>query len=134
MKHEQHERLDEQALAEANERLAKMGVTGVAPAIGVTIDGKPLNLPLSAYLNHGATVSEEAQTILQTAAPSQAPVRKRISVAQLAQRYQERIESVTGEISLTEAAVLEGKNRLRELHTLLGVWQQALAETNVDTQ
>jgi hypothetical protein len=81
--------LDNKTLAEANERLAKMGVTGNRQAQDhaqwkldqMTISHDELRERQKAALSNGATVAEEAQTILQTAAPSQAPVRKRRSDA-----------------------------------------------------
>ncbi len=56
------------------------------------------------------------------------PKRQRMTVGKLAERYQERIAEITGNIEKMGAIVATYQKKLEEHKSALAVWQQALDE------
>ncbi len=60
------------------------------------------------------------------------PKRQRMTVGKLAERYQERIAEITGNIEKMGAIVATYQKKLEEHKSALAVWQQALDEIKAD--
>jgi hypothetical protein len=111
------ERLDEEALAEANARLAKINGPTKDP------DPKPITetqpAPAAAPKNPAA------------AEPS-GEKKQRMTVSKLADRYKDRVESLTAEIAKAESHIQVLQIGLQEMRSKLAVWQEALTEIGAD--
>jgi hypothetical protein len=108
------EKLDDEALAEANKRLAAM------PKPEPTL-----------HANHGHP-NPPAAPAPAAKEPEPEARRQRMTVGRLAQKYQERITEITANLEKMESIVSSYQRKLEEEKCSLKVWQEALAEINAD--
>lgn len=109
------EKLTADAEAIANDRLKGMGIGATAPV-------ERTDIPAQATLHapHGGTAPPET--------PPQTERKTRTTVAKLAQRYQERIETLNDNILQSERIIQAHQIELQQLRCSLEVWTQAFAE------
>jgi hypothetical protein len=115
------EKLDDEALAAANARLASM------PNLQV----KPIEPTPTLHANHGHP-NPPAAPAPAAKEPEPEARRQRMTVGRLAQKYQERITEITANLEKMESIVSSYQRKLEEEKCSLKVWQEALAEINAD--
>jgi hypothetical protein len=120
------EELDEETVAAANERLAKMAV----PPIQLSGVNVPAPAPVQNVPEPPAPAP--ATSPAPPADPEPKPTRTRMTVGKMAQKYQERIEVLTSEITAAEKDIVTLQASLDGMRFKLDVWKEALAEIGAD--
>ena len=109
------EKLDDEALAAANARVAAINRKQPQPYTQTTVIQPPPEAPVPP--------PKEADP---------EPKRERMTVGKLAERYQKRIAENTENIAKMESIVVSYQQKIAEHKASLAVWQEALAEIKAD--